>query len=509
MALIPTGPVSGRRPAQAPGPGGEYLYRFGEVAVLMGVLSQEQVGEGLRKQQELKAQGRDVPIGEIAVEAGWLNKGQVTAVLIAQRRYRRDNPEVARKLEEAAIAAAAATAPTALLKKSEAPTVRETAARPAKGRAPPAAAPAVPAAVVAAPAAVPAPVVAPAAPLAAERPTAAKAPAAPVPPSPTRPHFAHFELIRCVGEGAMGALFEAQDTLTGRVTALKLLNKALAADPEFVERFRREVVVLSSLDHPNIVKFYGSGEIGGQHYLAMEFIEGQSLGQRLRNEERIPQGECLRIVRDVALALSHAHAKGVVHRDIKPDNVLFAQDGTVKVVDFGLAKNRSEKAKLTAVGTSIGTPYYLSPEQAMGEINVDARADLYGLGVTLYHLLTGRVPFDDDSSMQVMMMHVKNAPPDPRGLNPGISRGLSQVILKLMEKDPKDRYATAGELIAVLEKQMAYKPPSDREPALDPSSPAMRRKRLLLGLLPRSCASRLALFALVLGAAVAAWLWGG
>jgi hypothetical protein len=494
MALTPAGPVSGRRPAQAPGPGDEFLYRFGEVAVLMGLLSQEQVGEGLRGQAELKAQGRSLPIGEVLMEAGRLNKSQVTAVLIAQRRYRRDNPEVAQKLEQAAVAAAAATATTAVLKKPAAPTVRETAAvRPAKGPAP-AAALAVPPAGAAARAAPPAP---------------GKAPASPAPPSAPRPRFGHFELIRRVGEGAMGALFEAQDTLTGRIAALKLLNKALAVDAEFVERFRREVVVLSSLDHPNIVKFFGSGEIGGQHYLAMEFIEGQSLGQRLGGEERIGQDECLRIVRDVALALSHAHAKGVVHRDIKPDNILFAKDGTVKVVDFGLAKNRSEKAKLTAIGVSIGTPYYLSPEQAMGEISVDARADLYGLGVTLYHLLTGRVPFDDVSSMQVMMMHVKNAPPDPRGLNPGISRGLSQIILKLMEKDPQNRYATADELVAVLEKQMAYRPPNDDEPALVPSSPAVRRKRLLLSLLPRGCRNRLAFFLLFLGAAVAAWLWDG
>jgi hypothetical protein len=500
MVLPPTGPIP-HRPSQGAAPAEEFLYRFGEVGVMMGLVTRKQVDEALKKQEEFRKQERNVLLGDVMVESGWLNKSQVTAILVAQRRYRRDNPQIALKLEAAAQAAAAASMPTAVLTRTNATTVRDV---PALGaQASPAVAPAPPAVDGSVPAGAPA-----ASPAVSHAPPSTAPPPKPYTPSGTRPLFGQFELVHRIGEGAMGALFQAQDTLTGRMTALKLLPKHLAADPEFVERFRREVAVLSSLDHPNIVRFFGSGEIQGQHYLAMEFIEGLSLGQRLRSEERIPQDECLRIVRDVAKALSHAHAKGVVHRDIKPDNILFAKDGTVKVVDFGLAKNRAEKSKLTAIGTSIGTPYYLSPEQAMGEQNVDARADLYGLGVTLFHLLTGQVPFDDKSSMQVMMKHVQAQPPDPRGLNPGISRGLSQVILKLMEKDPANRYASADELIAVLEKQMAYRPPSDDEPALVVSSVSQRRRRRLIGLLPRSCQARLA-FWLVVCAAIAAWLRGG
>jgi len=200
----------------------------------------------------------------------------------------------------------------------------------------------------------------------------------------------------------------------------------------------------------------------------MEFIDGESLQMRIQREDRLPQSESLRICGDIARALSHAHSKGVIHRDIKPENVLLSKKGEVKVTDFGLAKTSDEESRLTVAGTSIGTPYYLSPEQAIGLSDIDSRADLYSLGVTMYHLLTGKLPFDAKSSTQVMMMHVEAQPPDPRLINAGLSRGLCQVILKLMEKEPKNRYSSADQIVEVVDRLLNFKPPEEKERIVEP-----------------------------------------
>lgn len=267
-----------------------------------------------------------------------------------------------------------------------------------------------------------------------------------------RMRFGPFQLIRRLHEGSMGALFEALDVSTGTHLALKVLPKSLAEDEELLARFKREVATLSVLRHPNIVSFYGSYQFLGYHCFTMELINGESLAKRLAREGRLPEAEALRIAREVALGLAYAHEHGVIHRDIKPENILLTRDGTAKISDFGLAKTAQEDSRLTSAGMSVGTPYYISPEQALGGQNVDQRADLYGLGATLFHLLTGRVPFDHPSATQVMVMHVQHPPLDPRSLVPGISRGTAQLVLRLMSKAPKDRLADAGELARSLER---------------------------------------------------------
>lgn len=514
-----------RRVSEAAIGDGEFAYRFGEVATIMNLLTRSQVEDALANQKRLKEQNQPVQIGQLMVEKGTLTPSQVTAILIAQKRYRKDSPQFAPAQEQIS----PATTPTQPLQ-GNAPSTRSSASNiQAAKRGSTTVAAAVPPAggksstvievvkrgsgltrveppqrrssiskpepaergpnivAVDAPASAPdhkkstkfEPSVA-----AAEAPTKPPGEDEPEEPEPApeihQPppgagtgmykKFGQFELIRRIGEGSMGALFETWDAQRQLRLALKVLPKKLATDKEFFARFKREINTLSNLNHPNIVRFYGAGEMQGYTYYCMEFIDGESLQSRIKREDRLPQAESLRICGDIARALSHAHSKGVIHRDIKPENVLLSKKGEVKVTDFGLAKTRDEESRLTVAGTSIGTPYYLSPEQAMGLTNIDHRADLYSLGVTMYHLLTGQLPFDAKSSTEVMMMHVEAQPPDPRLINPGLSRGLSQVILKLMEKEPANRYSSADSIVEVVDRLLNYKPPKDEERIVEPGT---------------------------------------
>ena len=396
-----------------------YPYRFGEVGVMMGVLNRDQVRESLNLQKQRKAEGLDLKVGELLVERGFLTPRQIAAVLVAQKRYRADQ----------AGGATPSPGPT--------PAPAET-AKPA-----------------AQPAAVPPAQPAPAAPV---QPAAAAVAAA---PAKTRQKLGPYELIDKIGEGAMGQVFTAWDAARQKNVAVKILPRQLAMDQEFLERFKREVKLMAQLDHPHIVAFYDAGAHGGVFYLAMEYVDGGDLTKKLRTEARLAEPEALRIAREMALALAQAHGKGMIHRDIKPDNVLLMKDGMSKISDFGLAKPTEDNQKLTAAGFSIGTPFYISPEQALGKENVDHRCDLYGLGATLFHMLTGRVPFEHTSSTQVMVMHVQNQPPDPRSINPAISRGAAQLVLKLLAKDPAQRHQSAQELADVLERVLKGEQPEE------------------------------------------------
>ncbi len=313
-----------------------------------------------------------------------------------------------------------------------------------------------------------------------------------------------YELRKKLGEGSMGAVFEAFDTESKRIVALKVLPKDLAGDREFLERFKREVKTMAALSHPNIVSFYESGQASGYWYLTMEYIEGGSLYGRLKQKGRMPEKEALRIVSEIAKALAYAHQQALIHRDIKPENILFSLDGTVKVTDFGLAKQQEDTSKLTAVGMSIGTPHYLSPEQAMGSDKVDHRADLYSLGATLFHLLTGKVPFDHVSSTRVMVMHVQDPPPDPRSIVPSISRAASKLVLRLMSKNPDGRFESATELLAAIEKvrkggQLSAGSSTDGIEGVDSNK---RGKKSLMRY-ANGCLGRAGLFALAIAALLA------
>jgi len=266
-----------------------------------------------------------------------------------------------------------------------------------------------------------------------------------------------YEILSVLGSGGMGLVYKARDRDTNRIVALKVLALKLAADAEFVARFEREVKTTSALSHPNIVSSYGAGSDGGRPYLAMEFVPGRTLGDWLEHDGRLREQEALRVARAVASALGCAHARGIVHRDVKPDNVLLGSDGAIKLTDFGLAKLLREDQRLTQSGIAIGTPHYISPEQVAASRYIDHRADLYGLGALLFQMATGQVPFDAPNNNDIMLKHLDGKLRDPRTLVPGLSAGTTAIIMKLMAKKPADRYDTASQLIEDIDLVLASK----------------------------------------------------
>src|SRR5487761_1332707 len=261
-----------------------------------------------------------------------------------------------------------------------------------------------------------------------------------------------YELTHLVARGGMAEVFRARDRLLDRPVALKVLFPELSADRSFVERFRREAQAAANLSHPNIVPVFDWGEDGGTYYIVMEYIDGQPLSQALRNGGPMPPAQVARIGAQVADALSYAHRHGVIHRDVKPGNVLITSDGQVKVTDFGIARAMgSIDDQVTQTGLVMGTATYFSPEQAQG-LDVDGRSDIYALGVVLYEMLVGRPPFVGDTPVSIAYQHVQETPPRPRSLNPEIPAALEAIVLQGMAKLPAERYQSADELRADLER---------------------------------------------------------
>ncbi|MGE0710819.1 MAG: protein kinase [Planctomycetota bacterium] len=261
-----------------------------------------------------------------------------------------------------------------------------------------------------------------------------------------------FELERKVGQGGMGEVWLARQISLDRPVAVKVLPRQLATQENFIERFQREAKAAASLVHPNVIQIYAYGIDEGTPYFAMEYVEGEDLQQRIRRERFLDWGEMVDILMGVGSALSVAHEKGLIHRDIKPSNVMIDRNGIVKVMDFGLAKATSggpEAKSLTNAGLIMGTPNYLSPEQGRGD-PLDGRSDLYSLGIVLYELLTGTLPFKADTPAGLIFKHVYEPPPPPRDLRPEVPPFLAEITLKLLEKDPDDRYRTAQEFLADL-----------------------------------------------------------
>jgi serine/threonine-protein kinase len=225
-----------------------------------------------------------------------------------------------------------------------------------------------------------------------------------------------YRIVGHLGRGGMGDVYRAHDEGLDRAVALKTISPALLADGDFVTRFRAEARAAARIQHPNVVQVHYCGEDSGTFYFAMELVEGTSLGELVRSRGALPWSEAARLAAQVARALDAAHVHGVIHRDVKPENVLVASDGHAKVLDFGLAK-RVEDAGTTASGVIVGTPRYMSPEQAQGE-PLDARSDLYSLGATLFHTLAGKPVFDGSSPMKVCMRQVQEPPPDLGPLAP-------------------------------------------------------------------------------------------
>jgi eukaryotic-like serine/threonine-protein kinase len=257
-----------------------------------------------------------------------------------------------------------------------------------------------------------------------------------------------YRVERRLGSGGMADVWCAEDTQLGRRVALKLLAPRFAADPGFRERFRREASAAAAMQHPNIVSIYDRGEWDGTSYIAMELVDGRTLKQLVQEHGPLPPAAAVELTIEILKALRYAHKRGIVHRDIKPQNVLIDEEGHAKVADFGIA--RAETSQMTETGQIMGTVQYISPEQAQGQ-PVSRRSDLYSAGVVLYELLTGRVPFDGEAPVSVALKQVSEPPVPPGQLRPGISPSLEAVVMRALEKDPDRRFASADEFIVALE----------------------------------------------------------
>ncbi len=256
-----------------------------------------------------------------------------------------------------------------------------------------------------------------------------------------------YRVLRRLGSGGMAVVYLAEDQELGRKVAIKLLDERHARDEQFVERFRREASNAARLSHPNIVAIYDRGRAEGTYYIAMEYLEGKTLKQLLIERGPTPIRVAIDYARQILAALDFAHRHGIVHRDIKPHNVIVAPDGRLKVTDFGIA--RSGTSQMTEAGSIVGTAQYLSPEQARGA-QVSPASDIYSVGIVLYEMLTGRVPFSGDTPLEIAMKHLSSVPEPPSSLRPEVPRALDQVVLRCLAKNPQDRYPSARDMDADL-----------------------------------------------------------
>jgi serine/threonine-protein kinase len=297
-----------------------------------------------------------------------------------------------------------------------------------------------------------------------------------------------YRLEHRLGAGGMADVWRARDTELGRDVALKLLHENFARDTEFVERFRREASAAAGLQHPNVVSVYDRGSYEDSHYISMELVEGSSLRDLI--DQKLEIDEAVEVTRQMLAAAEFAHEHGIVHRDLKPMNVLIDRDGRVRVADFGIA--RAGGSEITRTGSVMGTAQYLSPEQAQG-MEVAATADIYAIGVILFEMLCGRVPFEGESAVAIAMKQVGEEPPRPSTINPKVSPALDAVVLKALAKDPAARYGSAAEMAAALDAAMAN---PDEPPAVGPADDGRSRRRWLIA----------ALIALLLAGGALAWL---
>ncbi len=259
-----------------------------------------------------------------------------------------------------------------------------------------------------------------------------------------------YEILERLGKGSMGMVYKARQTSVDRIVAVKVLLDTLAQNKEFIKRFQREAKIAAKLQHNNIVNAIDAGEVDGHQYFVMEFVEGATIKDELDNKKIFDEKVALKIVMAVGEAVKHAHERGLIHRDIKPENVMLTKDGNVKLADLGLARlTTDEQWAMSEAGMAIGTPYYISPEQVRGQVDVDIRADIYSLGATLYHMVTGRVPYAGQTPQEVMKKHVdKNVlliPPDH--INTRLSSGLGVVVETMMAKNRDLRYRNPDDML--------------------------------------------------------------
>ena len=265
-----------------------------------------------------------------------------------------------------------------------------------------------------------------------------------------------YEIIEKIGSGGMAIVYKAKDLLLNRIVAIKILHEQFTADEEFVRRFRREAQSAASLSHANIVSIYDVGKDGETEYIVMEHIEGQNLKDIIRNYAPLSTEQTLELGIQIAEAIRHAHEHHIIHRDIKPHNILVTEDGRIKVTDFGIARAVSA-ATMTHTGDIVGSVHYLSPEQARG-IQTNEQSDLYSLGIILYELLTGKVPYDGETPISIALKHLQELAVPPSKLNARVSPALENLVMRAIAKSPDQRYATAKDLLQDLRKVQAGLP---------------------------------------------------
>jgi serine/threonine protein kinase len=275
--------------------------------------------------------------------------------------------------------------------------------------------------------------------------------------------FGGYEILEELGSGGMGKVYRARNVTLERTVALKMLAPFFSADQAFVQRFLKEARSAARLNHPNIVQIYDFGSVNGIYYLAMEYVKGESLRGYLKRG-RLNERDAVAVIREAVRPLSVAHAEGIVHRDIKPDNIMLTTKGELKIVDLGIAKRLDEDQDLTQTGQAVGTPQYISPEQVKG-LRVDARADIYSLGATFYHLLTGRPPYKGTSAAMVMTMHLTEPLPDPRAFEPSLSEGVCRILRKMLAKEREERYSDVAALDLDLYRLQRGEMPAPEEPS--------------------------------------------
>jgi beta-lactam-binding protein with PASTA domain/tRNA A-37 threonylcarbamoyl transferase component Bud32 len=259
-----------------------------------------------------------------------------------------------------------------------------------------------------------------------------------------------YELEQLIGTGGMADVYRARDNLLGRTVAVKILHPQFAKDPVFIERFRHEAQAAANLNQPNIVNVFDWGIEDSTYYIVMEYVQGRDLKAIIVQGGPLLPERAVEIAMSICLALDAAHARGIVHRDIKPQNIIVTNDGRIKVMDFGIARTAGGSA-MTQTGTIMGTAQYISPEQAQGRV-ADPRSDLYSLGVVLFEMLTGKVPFDGDNPVAIAYKHVREDPLAPSLINPDVSPELEAVVMKALSKNPENRYQTATEMRSDLER---------------------------------------------------------
>ena len=279
-----------------------------------------------------------------------------------------------------------------------------------------------------------------------------------------------YKILGKLGAGAMAVVYKGKQLSLNRTVAIKVLPKRFSENPEYVERFYKEGQAAGKLNHPNIVQAIDVGEAGGYHYFVMEYVEGKTIADDLAAGKVFSEADALDIIIQVAHALAHAHACSLIHRDVKPKNIMISTTGMVKLADMGLARETTDiEAAQSEAGKAYGTPYYIAPEQIRGKIDIDGRADIYGLGATLYHMLTGRVPFMADDSADVMRKHLREKLVPPDHINTSLSAGVSEVVEIMMAKRREDRYHNIEELLVDLEALRHGQPPIQAHKRIDVS----------------------------------------